>query len=110
MYCKNCGKELEDGAIECRNCGCAVRQEIVLPEKKFGGVKFFMISGCLLMILAGILLSFWYFISLCWAIPMTVAFFGKVKRKERCSNAFKVCTLIFVNLIAGIIMFCDVDI
>lgn len=25
MYCKNCGKEIDDNAVVCVNCGCAVK-------------------------------------------------------------------------------------
>ncbi len=45
-------------------------------------------------------------IPLLWIIPMTVSLGGKLKRGEHVSLAFKVCTLIFVNVISGILLLC----
>lgn len=38
---------------------------------------------------------------------MTMKYFTKVNGREDVSVAFKVCTLLFVNLVAGILMLCD---
>ena len=48
-------------------------------------------------------------IPLCWTIPMTVNYWKAVKDNQPVSTAFKVCSLIFVSLIAGIVMLCDND-
>lgn len=61
--------------------------------------KVFMILSC---IGAGISL-----IPLCWMIPMTVHYFNAVKEHRPVSVGFKVCTLLFVNIISGIVMLCD---
>lgn len=45
---------------------------------------------------------------LLWAVPMTVYYMYRTLYKEQnVSVAFKVCTLLFVNMIAGIVMLCD---
>lgn len=41
---------------------------------------------------------------LAWMIPMTVSLWGVYKGKKENTIAFGVCTLIFVNLISGILM------
>ena len=46
------------------------------------------------------------FLCLAWCIPMTIHFARKLKNGESVGTAFKVCTLLFVNIIAGILMFC----
>jgi len=46
-------------------------------------------------------------ITLAWCVPMTRSYFDKVKKGESVSFEFKMCTLLFVSLIAGILMFCD---
>ncbi len=33
MYCKNCGKEIDENAVVCPNCGCA-RMIIVQPKEE----------------------------------------------------------------------------
>lgn len=65
-------------------------------------IKVFMVLGCIL--------SAWlWLIPLCWTIPMTVHAFGCLNRGEKMTTGFKVCTLLFCSLIAGIIMLCDND-
>ena len=44
-----------------------------------------------------------YLIPLAWVIPMTV----KVAKEGPLGTGFKVCTLLFVNLISGILLLCD---
>lgn len=38
---------------------------------------------------------------------MTVSYWHAVEENRPVSTGFKVCTLIFVNIIAGILMLCD---
>lgn len=64
-------------------------------------IKVFMILGCLAMAIG--------VIPLIWAIPMTVHYFNQVKNGRPIGVGFKVCTLFFVSLIAGILMLCDND-
>lgn len=103
-YCSKCGNELLDDAVICPKCGCAV-EGMGNPEavnNRSGlqtAAKIFMIIGCISM--------GWCLIPLAWCIPMTVSYFGKVERGERASTGFKICTLLFVSLIAGILMLCD---
>ncbi len=44
---------------------------------------------------------------LAWKIPMTVSYFKKTKNNYEISIAFKICALLFVDPIAGILMLCD---
>lgn len=61
-------------------------------------IKVFLVLGCINSF-------FWGFIPLFWRIPMTVHAFKKLDNNEAMSTGFKVCSLIFVNGIAGILMF-----
>lgn len=61
--------------------------------------KIFMVLGC---ILYGASL-----IALCWTIPMTVHYFNCVREHRHIGVGFKVCSLLFVSLIGGILMLCD---
>lgn len=63
--------------------------------------KVFMILSCVFTGLA--------LLPLAWTIPMTVSYSRKIESGETVSTGFKVCTLLFVNLIAGILMLCDND-
>lgn len=103
-YCQNCGTQLVDEAIACPNCGCSVKTSSAITETSTLKlvVKIFMIIGCVAW--AGLFL-----IPLCWTVPMTIYYWKSVDNHKPVSIIFKVCSLIFVNLIAGIIMLCDND-
>lgn len=109
-FCPTCGKELIDEAEFCPGCGCAV------PTKRAPGqqaqaqsgndtlaiiAKIFLILGC---ISGG-----WMIIPLAWMLPITLSIFGKLKRGEQIGTGLKVCALLFVNLIAGIVLLCRSD-
>ena len=103
MFCKNCGKEIDDKAVICPNCGCSTEKELEATNSNSDTLKMitkiFMIIGC---VVTGI-----YLIPLCWTIPMTLHYFKCVKENRPVGVAFKICSLLFVNLIAGILMLCD---
>ena len=44
---------------------------------------------------------------LAWSIPMTVAYFKKVKEGRKAGLCFKIYSLLFVNIFAGVYMLCD---
>ena len=46
-------------------------------------------------------------IPLAWCLPMTIVYSKSLKRGEPVGTGFKVCTILFINLAAGILMFCD---
>lgn len=109
-YCSKCGTELFDDAVICLKCGCPAESNIqfspqapTYPVQEKGdttAAKVFMIIGTV----------FWAIIfplTLAWCLPMTLSYCGKVKCGKPISTGFKVCTLLFVNLIAGILMLCD---
>ncbi len=93
-----------DEAVLCVHCGCQVENRALTmsaPRKDDTMeiiVKIFLILGCIS--------SGWALIPLLWTIPITVSIFGKLKRREPIGTGLKICTLLFVNLIAGIILLC----
>ena len=99
-FCTHCGHKVHEDAVVCVHCGCGIEK-----VKKSKGleiaIKVFMLIGMIF----GALYTFG--ISLCWCIPMTVYYFNKVKKGEEIGTGFKVCSLLFVNTIAGILMLVD---
>ncbi len=66
------------------------------------------LAAFILMIVGTVLLSpYFLFLNLAWCIPMIIIYYNKIKRNEPISTAFKVCVLIFVNTISGILMLVD---
>lgn len=104
-YCPKCGRQLPDDAVFCSRCGYSV-EGIASSEKEESTLskiaKVFMVIGCVLS-------GFGFLIPLCWTIPMTVSYFNHVNEGRPVSVGFKVCTLLFVSLVAGILMLCDDD-
>lgn len=126
-YCPSCGQPLEDGAAFCAECGRPVDPASPggsgygaagAPNTAYNGYyapaqvpykkTTIQIIAEVFMIL-GIISSCWLLIPLAWTIPMTVAVFRRHKRHDHIGTGLKVCTLLFVNLIAGIILLCDND-
>ena len=109
MFCKNCGAEIDDNAVVCVNCGCSTTPETpAQPVAASNGndvlktvIKVFMILGC---ISVG-----WAIIPLAWCIPLTVHVFKKLEADEPIDTVVKVCSLLFVNLVAGICLLCLKD-
>ena len=109
-FCTNCGKPLGEGVNFCENCGASIAAQAAVraaetvydapavrrDEAMCTVVKVFLILGCI---------TFgWALIPLAWCIPITVSIFRKLKSGEPISAGLKVCALIFVNLIAGILL------
>ncbi len=108
MFCTNCGVEIPDDANVCSQCGCAVEGHTPVVAAQSGtesgldiAIKIFMVIGC---IYQACLL-----IPLVWCIPMTVSVFKSLKNGNPIGVGMKLCTLLFVNTIAGICMLCKKD-
>ena len=54
-----------------------------------------------------IAISFWAIIPLAWMIPVTYISWGIYKGKKRNTVAFGVCTLLFTNIVGGILLLCS---
>lgn len=109
-YCSHCGNQIDDAAVVCPKCGCAVENQqttaaaaTTTEEKKFSGLQ---MAAFILMIISTVAIG-WLLVPLAWCIPMTVSYYNSVKNGRPVSMGLKVCTLLFVNLIAGILMLCD---
>ena len=118
-YCTKCGAQVEDDALFCPKCGhkfvAEAEAEVVenpqpqpqaqaKPKKRNKEACEIAVIFCIVsMVLTG-----WWLIPLCWMIPMTVVLNRKLQNNEEISMTFKVCLLLFVSLIAGVILLiCD---
>lgn len=108
MYCAHCGAEINDKAVVCVKCGCAVGDGLatkpvtqVKDDTMDVVIKIFMILGCISM--------GWLIVPLAWCIPMTVSVFKSLKAGRPISTGMKICVLLFVNMIGGICLLCCDD-
>ena len=124
VVCPKCGCPLKANRAVVRKTGTA------LPTT----TKVFLVIGCVLPAIAAfvmailsivisnmtsgleletnfgvmyLIMAIVYLLPLIWRIPMTNHYFKASAKKEPVGIGFKVCTLLFVNLIAGILMLCD---
>ena len=109
-FCSRCGAELDDNAEICNKCGCPTESyRPVTPAQTAPArtaayssgldtaIKVFLVLGCIAA--AGMFL-----IPLIWAIPMTIVLFRRMNNGEPIGVGFKVCTLLFLSLIGGILL------
>lgn len=110
-FCTHCGNQLLDEAVICPKCGCAVdsdSRDTFNSTPRSGGASEGMVKATkALLIVACIFSIFSYFIPLIWCIPMTVSYYRKKENGEPISPTFKICTLLFVSTLAGILMLFD---
>ena len=104
-YCRSCGNELFDEAVVCPKCGRVVKgakNPVTAgePSELKTVANVFMIIGCAVGATA-------FLIPLAWCLPMTITYNKKIEQGESISVGFKVCCLLFVSAIAGILMLCD---
>ena len=109
MICGNCGTYLEDSSCFCSNCGCSLvpnysqQSDAAIPSKEPSPIlyvaKVFMIIG--------VVGNAFFLPSLFWTIPMLKNYNRKLESGEPISTGFKVCTLLFVSGVAGVLMLCD---
>lgn len=105
MFCKNCGIAVTYDEVYCHNCGAALKptyEERAANAKNedrstLGTIALvFAIISCVIMGFA--------LFPLAWAVPMTVSMSRKLKNGQPISVGFKVCTLLFLNSVSGILL------
>lgn len=102
-YCTKCGKELIDEAVVCTNCGCAVE-----PIRINKDTNALIAAAKVFMVISTVINGF-ALLPLFWCLPMTISYFVKTANNEEITVGFKVCTLLFVSPMAGVLMLCDND-
>ena len=45
-----------------------------------------------------------FIIPLFWCIPMTITYWNKIQKNEKVNMTFKICSLIFMGIIPGLLM------
>lgn len=136
MFCPNCGAQLPDNSFVCSSCGASVdpipqsntppqgtyQQPYYPPQGTYQQVPYsagypgaqptprndgMAIAIKVLLILSCIVAAGECLVPLAWCLPMTISIWKSLDNHEPISDAMKICTLIFVNLVAGILLLCD---
>lgn len=115
MFCSYCGKEIEGGAAFCPHCGSRLGGNEAEPAYQAPAPQYtaqkrqpstLATVAFIFMIVSTVIYGFFH-IPLAWMLPMTIVFKRKIDQGLPVGVGFKVCTLLFVNAIAGILMLCD---
>ena len=104
-FCEKCGKEIMDEAVVCPGCGCSVT---AVKQKENGGNDGLAVASKIFLIL-GCVMQGWLLIPLAWCLPITISICNKMKANEPVGTGLKVCSLLFVSLIGGILLLCRSD-
>ena len=130
-YCSHCGKELFDEAIICPGCGCPTDNRALVKasnnNKLLKIAKVFMLVSIILNLVAGATLLIIFMASpieeytellldrllsilpCLWITPMYLHLSDSIAQKKPISFTFKILTLLFASLIAGILLLCVND-
>ena len=123
-YCPKCGERVDDSMMFCPKCGANLVDNVPVPEyesnnnnnnntgnnNKSGDSRKTLRYLALAFMILGCVTTLPFLIPLAWRIPMTVYYYGTITRGEKQSVGFKVCSLIFCSVVAGILMLVDEDI
>jgi len=83
---------------------CGVTNTAIIDASAvINGTELGAVTACLIVFIT---FAVTCFVPLAWVIPMTVHVFRANKIGAPIGTGFKVCTLIFVNFIAGILLLC----
>ena len=103
-FCQKCGKEIMEETVICPGCGCSAANE----KKEKGGNDGLAVASKIFLIL-GCVAQGWLLVPLAWCLPITISVCNRMKSGEPIGTGLKVCALLFVNLIGGILLLCRSD-
>lgn len=119
-YCHHCGREVENGNKFCPHCGALQdryseddyygereanmeKPKTVKPEVSSEAQTGLDLAVKIFMVLSTVAFGF-ALIPLIWMVPMTMHAFHKADNNEEYGIGFSICSLIFVDVVAGILM------
>ena len=136
-FCQHCGAEIHDEAVVCVHCGRSIESPKKSGSSNNANTlitiaKVFMIISCVAypaigllyglimlipaiatamteLIIVGVVILVCFCIPLAWTLPLTLTVHNKSKNHEPIGIGLKICTLLFVNVIAGILLLCAND-
>ncbi len=103
-FCSHCGKEVNPDAVVCVHCGCSLKPN---GGSANSGLSDGMKTAIKIFMILGVISQAFLLIPLIWCIPMYMKVNKYLNGEEELSTGYKVCVLIFVNLIAGILLLMD---
>ena len=115
MFCRNCGKEVDNNAAVCPGCGVLVTETQTAPaptpvvSNEPSGANKVLGTIAKILLIVGVICTAWCVIPLAWTLPITIKINNRLKNNEPISTGLKICALILVNTVAGILLLCRKD-
>lgn len=105
-FCVHCGAEVNPQAVICVHCGCSIPGTNTVKTTSNGNSESSDIMKTLIKVfmIIGLVANAFALIPLIWCIPMYQKVNKYLKGEETLTTGFKVCVLLFVNLVAGILL------
>lgn len=107
-FCVHCGNEIHDDAVICVKCGRQIENK-TQSNKQLNNEDDTIITVVKVFLIIGCIAQGWAILPLAWCIPITITIFNCFRDKKPINTGLKICTLLFVNLIAGICLLCIND-
>ena len=109
-FCVHCGAEVHPQAVVCVHCGCSLAgtpNTAKTTSSNNSDSSDIMKTLIKVFMILGIVASAWAVIPLIWCIPMFLKVNKYLKGEETLTTGYKVCVLLFVNIIAGVLLLVD---
>lgn len=109
-FCVHCGAEVHPQAVVCVHCGCSLAgtpNTAKATSSNNSDTSDIMKTLIKVFMIIGIVTNAWAVIPLIWCIPMFLKVNKYLKGEETLSTGYKVCVLLFVNIIAGVLLLVD---
>ena len=110
-YCTHCGTQLTDTSRFCKNCGKLAAKEAIAtqgqPVYQSRPQKSGLATAAMVLMIVATVSTAIFILPLAWYLPMTIYYCQQVKAGRPVGTGFKVCTMLFVSMLAGILMLCD---
>ncbi len=104
MYCTHCGAQLAEEAVVCPACGCATENHAKQQAAAKANASDVLKKVAKILMIVFCAIEGVYLIPLCWMLPMTLHYIKCVDEGIPVSLAFKICTILFASLPAGVLM------
>lgn len=105
-FCVHCGNEIHDEAVICVRCGRSTGFAPPVAPVAPSSDNSTMITVIKVFLIIGCIAQGWAIIPLAWCLPITLSIFKSLNERRPVSTGLKVCSLLFVNTIAGICLLC----
>jgi uncharacterized membrane protein YvbJ len=112
-FCVHCGAEVNPQAVVCVHCGCSLTNTQTQTKTKSSDnsdVKEIIRTLIKVFMIIGIISGAFALIPLIWCLPMNKKVNKYLEGQETLSLGFKICVLLFVNVIAGVLLIVDENI